>query len=162
MDNIDVEAATQAGIIVVNAPTGNTVAAAEHTIAMLMAVARNIPQADAHVRSGEWKRSRFTGIEVRDKVLGSVGLGRVAQEVARRAIGLGMTVIAYDPYVAEEYADQRGVRLVSLDEVIEEADFLTLHVPMSAENRNMIDTDQFVRMKPTARLLNVAARWHRE
>ena len=108
VDNIDVDAATQAGVIVVNAPTGNVVAAAEHTIAMLMALARNIPQADAHVRSGQWKRDRFIGVEVRDKVLGAVGLGRVAQEVVRRAQGLGMQVIAYDPYVTTEYAHQRG------------------------------------------------------
>src|SRR4051812_47667963 len=114
VDNIDVEAATQAGIIVVNAPTGNVVAAAEHTIAMLLALARHIAQADAHVRAGQWKRNQFMGVEVRDKTLGSIGLGRVAQEVVRRAQGLGMNVIAYDPFVTAEYAIQRGVRLVDI------------------------------------------------
>ncbi|MCB0057997.1 MAG: phosphoglycerate dehydrogenase, partial [Caldilineaceae bacterium] len=111
VDNIDVDAATQAGVIVVNAPTGNVVAAAEHTVAMLMALARNIPQADAHVRDGLWKRDRFMGVEVRGKVLGTVGLGRVAQEVVRRAQGLGMSVIAYDPSVTAEYASHRDVEL---------------------------------------------------
>jgi len=156
VDNIDVDAATTAGVIVVNAPTGNTVAAAEHTIAMLMAMARNIPQADAHVRTGEWQRSRFTGVEVRDKVLGAVGLGRVAQEVVRRAQGLGMRVVAHDPYVSSEYAAQRNVTLTSLDNVLEQADFLTLHVPLTEQTRHMIRREHLQRMKPTARVLNVA------
>lgn len=156
VDNIDVAAATQAGIIVVNAPTGNVVAAAEHTVAMLLALARNIPQADAHVRSGQWKRNKFIGVEVRNKVLGSVGLGRVAQEVARRAQGLGMTVIAYDPYVTTEYAAQRGVRLVDLDTVLAESDFMTVHVPLTPQTTNLIDRARLQQMKPTARILNVA------
>lgn len=156
VDNIDVDAATKAGIIVVNAPTGNTVAAAEHTIAMLMALARNIPQADAHVRDGAWKRSQFTGVEVRDKVLGTIGLGRVAQEVVRRAQGLGMTVLAHDPYVTAEYAHQRSVTLASVEQIIEQADFLTLHVPLNDQTRNMIRREHLQRMKPTARVLNVA------
>ncbi|MCB0096966.1 MAG: phosphoglycerate dehydrogenase, partial [Caldilineaceae bacterium] len=136
VDNIDVDAATRAGIIVVNAPTGNTVAAAEHTVAMLMALARNIPQADAHVRSGGWKRGQYTGIEIRDKVLGTVGLGRVAQEVVRRARGLGMTVLAYDPYISPEFAAQHGATLTSLDEMLPQVDFLTLHVPLTEQTRN--------------------------
>ncbi len=156
VDNIDVDAATQAGVIVVNAPTGNVVAAAEHTIAMLMALARNSPQADAHVRAGQWKRDRFMGVEVRDKVLGAVGLGRVAQEVVRRAQGLGMRVIAYDPYVTAEYATQWGVTLVDVDTLVAEADFITLHVPLTAQTRNLIDKERIARMKPTARVINVA------
>ncbi|GIV79102.1 phosphoglycerate dehydrogenase [Litorilinea aerophila] len=156
VDNIDVEAATQAGIVVVNAPTGNVVAAAEHTIAMLMALARHIPQADAHVRAGLWKRSQFMGVEVRDKVLGTVGLGRVAQEVVRRAQGLGMTCIAYDPYVSSEYAAQRSVRLVDLDTLLAEADFVTVHVPLTPQTHNLIDRAKLRLMKPTARILNVA------
>ncbi|MBP8292170.1 MAG: phosphoglycerate dehydrogenase [Caldilineaceae bacterium] len=156
VDNIDVEAATQAGVIVVNAPTGNVVAAAEHTVAMLMALARNIPQADAHVRAGQWKRDRFMGVEVRDKVLGTVGLGRVAQEVVRRAQGLGMRVIAYDPYVTAEYANQWGVTLVDVDTLVADADFITLHVPLTPQTRNLIDKERLARMKPTARLINVA------
>jgi len=156
VDNIDVEAATQAGVIVVNAPTGNVVAAAEHTIAMLMALARNIPQADAHVRAGLWKRDKFMGVEVRGKFLGTVGLGRVAQEVVRRAQGLGMSVLAYDPYVTAEYANQRGVELVDLDTLVARADFLTLHVPLTPQTRHLIGRDRLALMQPTARLINVA------
>lgn len=156
VDNIDVEAATQAGIIVVNAPTGNVVAAAEHTIAMLMALARNIPQADAHVRAGLWKRDKFMGVEVRGKLLGTVGLGRVAQEVVRRAQGLGMSVIAYDPYVTAEYATQRSVELVDLDTLVARADFLTLHVPLTPQTRHLISRERLALMQPTARLINVA------
>lgn len=156
VDNIDVPAATQAGIIVVNAPTGNVVAAAEHTVAMLLSLARNIPQADAHVRAGQWKRSKFIGVEVRDKVLGTVGLGRVAQEVVRRAQGLGMSVIAFDPYVTAEYANQRGVRLVDLDTILAESDFMTVHVPLTPQTTDLIGRKQLQQMKPTARILNVA------
>lgn len=156
VDNIDVDAATQAGIIVVNAPTGNTVAAAEHTVAMLMAMARLIPQADASVRTGEWKRNKFVGVEVRDKVLGTVGLGRVAQEVARRAQGLGMRVIAYDPYASADFAAHQGVALYDLDRVLAEADFLTIHTPLTPQTKNLISHEQLAKMKTGARILNVA------
>lgn len=156
VDNIDIEAATQAGVIVVNAPTGNVVAAAEHTVAMLMAIARNIAQADAHVRAGQWKRDRFMGVEVRDKVLGTIGLGRVAQEVVRRAQGLGMRAIAYDPYVTAEYATQRGVTLADLETLVAQADFITLHVPLTPQTRNLINRERIAQMKPTARIINVA------
>jgi len=156
VDNIDINAATQAGVIVVNAPTGNTVAAAEHSIAMLMAGARSIPQADAHVRSGQWKRAQFVGTEVRDKLLGTVGLGRVAQEVVRMAQGLGMRVIAYDPYVTEEYAAQRGVTLADLDTLLAQADFVTLHVPLTPQTRHQINRARLLHMKRGAFILNVA------
>ena len=156
VDNIDVDAATQAGIIVVNAPTGNTVAAAEHTIALLMAMARMIPQADASVRTGDWKRNKFVGVEVRDKVLGTVGLGRVAQEVARRAQGLGMRVIAYDPYASADFAAHQGVALYELDRVLADADFLTIHTPLTPQTKNLISHEQLARMKTGARILNVA------
>ena len=156
VDNIDVDAATQAGVIVVNAPTGNTVAAAEHTIALLMSMARLIPQADAHVRTGNWKRNKFVGVEVRDKVLGTVGMGRVAQEVVRRAQGLGMRVVGYDPYVTADYAAQRGVALGDLDTVLAQADFLTIHVPLTPQTENLIGRERLARMKKGARLLNVA------
>ncbi len=156
VDNIDTEAATQAGVIVVNAPTGNTLAAAEHTIAMLMALARMIPQADAHVRSGQWKRNRFVGVEIRDKVLGSIGLGRVAQEVVQRAQGLGMRIIGYDPYITPEFAAQRGVTLADLDTVLAQADFVTIHVPLTPGTRNLLDRERLAKLKPGARLLNVA------
>jgi D-3-phosphoglycerate dehydrogenase len=156
VDNIDTDAATQAGVIVVNAPTGNTMAAAEHTIALLMALARLIPQADAHVRKGEWKRNKFVGVEVRDKVLGSVGLGRVAQEVVQRAQGLGMRVLGYDPYVTADYAAQRGVMLADLDTLLAQSDFVTIHVPLTPQTRNLISRERLLQMKPGARLLNVA------
>lgn len=156
VDNIDVDAATQAGVIVVNAPTGNVVAAAEHTIAMLMALARHIPQADAHVRAGLWKRNQFMGVEVRGKTLGAIGLGRVAQEVVRRAQGLGMHVLAYDPYVTAEYAHQRGVELTDLDTLLSRSDFVTLHVPLTPQTRNLINRERLALMQPTARLINVA------
>lgn len=156
VDNIDVEAATQAGVIVVNAPTGNVVAAAEHTIAMLLALARHIAQADAHVRAGQWKRNQFLGVGVSDKTLGTVGLGRVAQEVVLRAQGLGMHVIAHDPFMTADFATQRGVRLVDLDTLLAESDFLTVHVPLTNNTANMIDRAQLRLMKPTARILNVA------
>lgn len=156
VDNIDVEAATQAGVVVVNAPTGNVVAAAEHTVAMLLALARHVAQADAHVRSGQWKRAQFMGVEVRNKTLGTVGLGRVAQEVVRRAQGLGMNIVAHDPYVSAEFAAQWGASLVDLDTLLERSDFLTVHVPLTAQTTNLIDAPQLRRMKPTARILNVA------
>jgi D-3-phosphoglycerate dehydrogenase len=156
VDNIDVEAATHAGVIVVNAPTGNVVAAAEHTIAMLLALARHIAQADAHVRAGQWKRNQFMGVEVRDKSLGTIGLGRVGWEVARRAQGLGMNVIAYDPYVTAESATQRGVRLVDMETILAESDFLTAHVPLTPQTTNLIDRPQLKKMKASARILNVA------
>ncbi len=156
VDNIDVDAATHAGVIVVNAPTGNTVAAAEHTIALLMSMARLIPQADAHVRTGHWKRNKFVGVEVRNKVLGTVGMGRVAQEVVRRAQGLGMRIVGYDPYVTADYAAQRGVALHDLDAVLTQADFLTIHVPLTPQTQNLIGREQLASMKQGARILNVA------
>ncbi|MCX6043545.1 MAG: phosphoglycerate dehydrogenase [Chloroflexi bacterium] len=156
VDNIDTKAATQAGVIVVNAPTGNTVAAAEHTIALLMALARNIPQAYAHVHTGQWKRNRFVGTEVRDKILGTVGLGRVAQEVAQMAQGLGMRVLAYDPYVTAEYAAQRGVTLADLDTLLAESDFVTLHTPLTPQTRHLLNKERLLSMKQGARILNVA------
>ena len=156
VDNIDVDAATEAGVIVANAPTGNVVAAAEHTVALLLGMARNLVQSDAHVRRGEWTRNKFVGIEVCDKTLGSVGLGRVAQEVIRRAQGLGMNVIAHDPYVNAEFAAQRGVTLVDFNTLLEQSDFITLHVPLTQKTRGLIGEEQFARMKPTARILNVA------
>ena len=156
VDNIDVEAATRAGVTVVNTPTGNTVAAAELTIAMLMALARNIPQADRNVRAKQWDRSAFVGTEVRGKVLGIVGLGRIAQEVVQFALSLGMKVLAYDPFVSQEYASQRNVTLIALDEMLPLVDFLTVHVPLTDATRNILDADRLKQMKQGARVLNVA------
>ena len=156
VDNIDVEAATRAGVTVVNTPTGNTVAAAEHTIAMLMALARNIPQADRNVRAKLWDRGAFVGTEVRGKALGIVGLGRIAQEVVQFAHSLGMRVYAYDPFVSQEYASQRHVTLISLDEMLPLVDFLTMHVPLTNATRNLLDANRLKQLKRGARVLNVA------
>ena len=156
VDNIDLEAATQKGIAVVNAPTGNTVAAAEHTIALMMALARNIPQANESLRRGEWKRSAFMGIEVRNKVLGIIGLGKVGTEVARRAGGLQMQVHAYDPFVSPEQARLLGIELVGLDQIFRNSDFICLHTPLTEATRGLVNDEKIALMKPTARILNAA------
>ena len=156
IDNIDVPAATQAGIVVVNAPTGNIVAAAEHTITLLLALARKVPQADASMRRGEWDRHHFMGVEVQDKVLGSLGLGRIGALVATRAQGLRMRVIAYDPYVSAEYAANLGVELVSLDRVLAEADFITIHLPMTENTRGLLNAEALARCKHGVRIVNCA------
>lgn len=156
VDNIDLEAATHAGVIVVNAPKGNTIAAAEHTIALLLALARKIPQADRSVRAGQWDRARFIGTEVRDKRLGLLGLGRIASLVAGRAQGLGMEVVAYDPYVSQEYAANLGVRLVSFDELLSTADFISAHLPLTEQTRGMLGAEQLARCKHGVYLINCA------
>ena len=156
VDNIDVAAATRHGILVVNAPRGNIVAAAEHTVALLFAVARSVPQADSSVRHGEWSRSKFTGVEIRGKTLGVIGLGNVGSEVAKRAHGLEMEVIAYDPVVSVERAELFNVQLVALDELLERSDFVTVHVPLVEANRGLIGARELGLMKPTARLVNTA------
>ena len=156
VDNIDLEAATERGVIVVNAPQGNTIAAAEHTIALLMALARHIPQADASMRAGKWDRKTYVGTEVRGKTLGIIGLGPIGSEVARRGVGLDMRVLAHDPYVAEERVRSLGAEPADFETLISVADFISVHVPMTAATRGMISTDQIARMKEGVRLLNVA------
>ena len=156
IDNIDVEAATQRGIVVVNAPTANTMAAAEHSIALMLALARHIPQAHDSLKSGAWKRQNFVGVEVRNKTLGIVGLGNVGSEVARRVQGFQMRVLAYDPYVSPEYARNLRVELVPLDQIIREADFITLHLPLTPQSKNMIGAKELSIMKPTVRIINCA------
>jgi D-3-phosphoglycerate dehydrogenase len=156
VDNIDVAAATKRGITVVNAPTTNIVAAAEHAVAILWALARNIAQADASVRRGEWKREQFSGVELVGKRLGLIGLGRVGSEVARRAVGLGMEVIAFDPYVSPERAAQMQVRMVSFDEVLGTSDFVSLHAPITKETKKLLGAQEFAKFKKGARLVNAA------
>ena len=156
VDNIDLDAATSAGIAVVNAPTGNTVAAAEHTLALMLALARNIPSAHQSMKEGEWKRSAFMGVEVRNKTLGVIGLGRVGSEVARRAESFGMHLVAYDPFVAPDYARRLGVELLSFEDVLARSDFITLHTPLTDSSRNLISTKELARMKTGSRLINVA------
>ncbi|MGW1295032.1 phosphoglycerate dehydrogenase [Streptomyces sp. NPDC002533] len=156
LDNVDVPAASRAGVMVVNAPTSNIVSAAELTVGLLLAVARNIPQADAALRKGQWQRSRFTGVELADKVLGIVGLGRIGSLVARRMAAFDMRVIAYDPYVPPAYATQTGVRIVGLDELLAESDFLTVHLPKTSETEGLIGFDALHRVKPGVRIVNAA------
>ena len=156
IDNIDVAAATRRGVLVVNAPRGNIIAAAEHSVALLLAVARNVAQADASVRRGEWTRARFTGVEIRGKTLGLLGLGNIGSEVAKRAQGLEMEVIAFDPAVPQERAEQFNVQLVSLEELLARADFVSVHAPLVDATRNLINADRLAMMKPSARLINAA------
>ncbi len=156
VDNVDLDAATRAGITVVNAPTGNTIAAAEHTLALLYGVARRIASSDASVRRGEWKRSQFTGVELRGRTLGIIGLGKIGQAIADRARAMEMTVIAQDPYVTAEQAAHHGVELVDLDALFARADVITVHVPLTRTTRGMIGAAEIRRMKPGVILLNVA------
>ena len=156
VDNIDIEAATRQGIIVVNAPTANAISAAEHTIALMLALARNIPQANSSLKSGTWQRDKFMGVEVRNKTLGIIGLGSIGSEVAKRAQGLQMNTIAYDPFIAKSYAQNLGVELSSLSEVIQKSDFLTIHTILTDSTRNLIDKKQLSLAKPTLRIINCA------
>ena len=156
VDNIDVEAATKKGIVVVNAPTGNTISAAEHTLAMMLALARHIPQANTKLKGGEWRRQDFMGTELRNKTLGIVGLGNVGSEVARRAKSFDMRLIAYDPFASVEYARNLGVALVNLDELLKEADFITMHTPLNEKTKGLINTKQLAMVKPSVRIINCA------
>jgi D-3-phosphoglycerate dehydrogenase len=156
VDNIDLDAATAAGIVVVNAPTGNTIAAAEHTLALLFALARRVPSADASVRRGEWKRAAFTGRELHGKTLGIVGLGKIGMAVAERARGMEMDVLGHDPFVTEEAAARHGIRLATVAEVLREADAVTVHVPLTAKTRGLIGAAELGTMKRDALLVNVA------
>ncbi|MER3456117.1 MAG: phosphoglycerate dehydrogenase [candidate division GAL15 bacterium] len=156
VDNIDVEAATRAGVLVVNTPDSSVRATAEHTVAMLLACCRNIPQAHQSLQRGEWNREAFVGTQVYGKTLGVVGLGRIGSEVARLARGLGMRVISYDPYVSAERAAQLGVQAVSFERLLEQADFVTVHVPLTDRTRGMIGREQLARMKRGVRLVNCA------
>ena len=156
VDNIDVDSATRAGILVVNAPSGNTIAATEHTMAMMLALSRHVPQADQSVKAGRWERSKFLGTELRDKVLGVVGLGNIGVEVTRRAQAFGMHVIAADPVVSGDRAAQLNVRLMSFEALMAESDFVTLHVPLNEATRHLVNARSLAAAKPGLRLLNVA------
>jgi D-3-phosphoglycerate dehydrogenase len=156
LDNVDVAAATKAGVMVVNAPQSNVVSAAEHTIALLLAVARRVPQADASLRRGEWKRSKFTGVELAGKTAGIVGLGRIGVLVAQRLSAFGMRLVAYDPYVPAGRAAQMGVRLLPLDEVLHEADVVTIHLPKTKETTGLIGERELALLPDHAILINAA------
>jgi D-3-phosphoglycerate dehydrogenase len=156
LDNVDVDAATKAGVMVVNAPSSNVISAAEHAVGLLLAVARNVPQAMASLKAGEWKRSQFTGAELYQKVAGILGLGRIGALVAQRLAAFGMQVIAYDPYVPTGRAAQLGVRLVSLEELLAEADFISVHLPRNAETAGLIGERELRLAKPGVRIINAA------
>src|SRR3954453_13057360 len=156
LDNVDVAAATARGVLVVNAPTSNIVSAAEHAVALLMAVARRVPQASASLRAGEWKRSRFTGVEITDKTVGVVGLGRIGVLFAQRMSAFGTRLLAYDPYVPAARAAQIGVRLVPLDELLRESDFISIHLPRTPETVGLIGERELAVCKPGVIIINAA------
>jgi D-3-phosphoglycerate dehydrogenase len=156
VDNVDVEAATRRGIVVANAPESNVVSAAEHTVGLLLALARNIPQAHAALTAGRWERSKWGGVEVADKVLGVLGFGRIGRQVARRALALEMKVVAYDPFVASDSFRELGVESGSFDEVLARADFLTLHLPLTDDTRGSVDEGAIARMRDGVRIVNAA------
>lgn len=156
VDNVDIDAATRLGILVVNTPTSNTISATEHTITLMLALSRNVPQADDSLRNGTWNRSKFIGVELFNKVLGVIGLGRIGSEVVKRAKAFGMTTIAYDPYISQEGAKKIGVKLVSFEEVLSQSDYISLHVPYSSETHHLIEKKEIGLMKSEARIINCA------
>ncbi|HAJ56689.1 MAG TPA: phosphoglycerate dehydrogenase [Candidatus Omnitrophica bacterium] len=156
LDNVDLKAATAKGIIVMNTPAGNTISTAEHTMSMILALSRNIPLADLSMKKGEWKRKDFMGVELYNKTIGIIGLGRIGMEVAKRSLSFGMRVKAYDPFLSKEVADQVGVELVSLEDIYRNADYITVHVPLTEETTGMISDKQFEMMKPGVRVVNCA------
>ncbi len=156
LDNVDIKAATAAGVMVVNAPTSNVVSAAELAIGHLLSLARHIPAANASAKAGEWRRSAFTGTELYEKTIGIVGLGRIGTLVAQRLAGFGASLIAYDPYVMPSRAQQLGVTLVDLDELVSQADFITIHIPKTPETTGLIGHEQFAKAKPNLRIVNAS------
>jgi D-3-phosphoglycerate dehydrogenase / 2-oxoglutarate reductase len=156
IDRIDLDAATRAGVMVVNAPTGNTIAAAEHTLALMLTLLRHVPEANASVRSGEWERGRYTGRELRGKTLGIIGLGKIGKTVARRAAGFEMRVICTDPYLTEEQAAEHGAKLVGLAELLHRSDVVTVHTPLTPQTRDLLGRGELEAMKPGSFVLNAA------
>ena len=156
VDNVDLDAATNKGVIVLNAPDGNTISTAEHTIAMIMALARKIPQAHSALKAGRWDRKSFTGVEINGKTLGIIGMGRIGTEVARRMQAMGMTILALDPFLTEEKAAKLGVRLVTRDELLAAADFITFHTPLTKETKGLLNAETLKQTKPGVRIVNCA------
>ena len=156
VDNVDVDAATRRGILVMNTPSANIISACEHTMAMMLSLARNIPWADKSVKEGKWEKSKFMGVELSGKTLGIIGIGRIGGEVAKRAKAFGMKLIGFDPYISPEAAVKLGVRLLPLDKVCEEADFITVHAALTPTTHNLVSTAQFNLMKPTVMIVNCA------
>ncbi len=156
LDNVDVEACTARGILVINAPTANIMSATEHTMAMLLALCRNIPEAHASVKRGEWTRSKFMGTELDGKTLGVIGLGRIGTRVTTRALGFGMRVVAYDPYIGDSVFKESGAAKVSLDQLLEQADVITVHTPLTEETRSLIGASELARTRDGVMVLNIA------
>lgn len=156
LDNVDLEAATQKGVIVMNTPGGNTVSTAEHTMSLILALSRNIPQAVSSTRKGEWKRSKFMGVELYNKVLGIIGLGRIGKEVAKRAGSFGMRILAYDPFLSAEIAEGLGVEVVELARLLGESDYITVHTPLTDDTKHVISAAEFALMKKGVRVINCA------
>lgn len=156
VDNIDLPAATRRGVVVINAPDGNTMSAAEHTFAMMISLARHIPQADASIRRGVWDRKSYVGVELRGKTLAVLGMGRIGTEVAKRALAFEMRVVAYDPFLSDERAKDLGVTRMALDAAVEAGDFITVHTPLTKETRHLLGADAFARMKDGVRIVNCA------
>jgi D-3-phosphoglycerate dehydrogenase len=156
VDNIDVPAATARGIVVMNAPDGNTITTAEHTMALLIALARRVPQANSSLRAGKWERKKFIGVELQGKTLGVLGLGRIGRTVAGRASAFGMNIVAFDPFIAPDQARDLGIEVVPFDDVLARADFLTVHTPLTPETRAMVGRDAFAKMKKGVRVINCA------
>src|SRR6478736_9307146 len=156
LDNVDVDAATRRGVMVVNAPQSNIISAAEHTMALLLAQARNVPQAHAALKAGRWERSKWNGVELADKTLGIVGLGRIGKLVAQRCLAFGMKLVAYDPFVSEDAARRINVELLPLDELVARSDFVTLHLAKTPETMGLIGADLLAKAKPGIRIVNVA------
>jgi D-3-phosphoglycerate dehydrogenase len=156
LDNVDLEAATQKGIVVMNTPAGNTISTAEHTMSMILALSRNIAQANASTKQGEWKRTKFMGVELYNKTLGIIGLGRIGSEVAKRALSFGMKVLAYDPFLSAEVAESLGVEPVELKDLLSRSDYITVHTPLTEETKHMLSTKEFGLMQKGARIINCA------
>ncbi|RAM51154.1 MAG: phosphoglycerate dehydrogenase [Hapalosiphonaceae cyanobacterium JJU2] len=156
VDNVDVAAATRQGIVVVNSPEGNTIAAAEHALAMMLSLSRHIPDANASVKRGEWDRKTFVGAEVYKKTIGIVGLGKIGSHVAAVAKAMGMKLLAYDPFISTERAEQLGCQLVDMDLLVQQADYITLHIPKTPETTHLINAKMLAKMKPTTRIINCA------
>jgi D-3-phosphoglycerate dehydrogenase len=156
LDNVDREAATKRGVVVMNTPGGNTITTAEHTIALLLSMARQIPQATSSMKEGKWEKKKFMGVELYNKTLGIIGLGNIGSHVARMAHGIGMNIITYDPYLKEEKAKALGVKVVELDELLRTSDFITIHTPLTKETRGMINAKRIAKMKEGVRLINSA------
>ena len=156
LDNVDVAKATELGVMVVNAPVSNILSAAEQTMALLLAQARNIPQAHSALKAGKWERSKWEGVELYGKTLGVVGLGKIGALVAQRASAFGMRLIAFDPFISEDRARHMGVELVDLDTLLAESDFITIHLPKTKETTNLLDAAALAKTKPGVRIINVA------